>query len=271
MSIFRVTLVAAILTACASQAPAPAPPPERRTAMLLPVNAVSLVEVKDAVRASRYDLTGNDHATYAEVPAELERDGLGFFRLRARGQATFSVAFFGGNGNVVERRQVTVANPVLLGRFREVERLLARIEGLEIRLQEDRVLLDGALTNADTLVADMDRLLKVQEAYRDIVYNLVAIAPSVYEACRKRMEADLHAAFGGQAVAVRWVQGTYLLEGAVASAEDRDRAEAIVQTHLPVMMGSVAIRDNVLLQGAKKFSIRNFLRVTGQDRAPASR
>lgn len=266
----RLSITALVLGlyACASAPVDHRPPETRHTEAILPVNGSTLVRVPGAVAAHRHDLTGHHLESYDDLPATLERPGDGEFRVHARTSAAFTLSFFDKAGDEVERMRVTVATRELLGRFREIERLLGKVDGLTVSLRDSRVVLDGALANSDTLVRDMDRILWVQEAFRDIVLNLVSISPEVYEASRKRMEMDIRAALGHDGVKLRWVQGTYLIEGEVASTAERELAEAITQTHLPPMMGSVALRDNLLVLGAKKFSIRNFLKV--RDRAPAS-
>src|SRR3989338_6158891 len=69
-------------------------------------------------------------------------------------------------------------------------------------------------------------------------------------------------------VQVKIMNDTFFLLGKVDNSFDRERAETIAQTYLPEIMGSPAVRDQILKEGAKKYSIRNLLTVEESPPAP---
>jgi pilus assembly protein CpaC len=75
------------------------------------------------------------------------------------------------------------------------------------------------------------------------------------------MQKEINDDPGGVNVTVRIINDTFFLFGKVDSTADRDRANTIAETYLPELMGSPAMRENVISAGAKKYSIRNMIQI----------
>ncbi|HEY8279599.1 MAG TPA: hypothetical protein VIH99_08250 [Bdellovibrionota bacterium] len=156
--------------------------------------------------------------------------------------------------------------------FDLAKRELGGINGITVREQGvSYVVISGKLKSAETVLSDYDLVLKVQNAYPRYILNLVTLGESIYTDSAERMQREIRKLDGSEKVSVRVLNGTFFMEGEVNEIADRDYAETIATTFLPPIMGSNAIRENVLMLGAKKFSVRNMIRVKNLPRMPASR
>lgn len=255
------------LFSCAGTAPKPASAPEPAED-----NVMAAVGTVDLV-----DLEGRAEQVWAANRAVVEAqpgDRPGQWKIVALKKGVSAVNFYASDGKLVRRVVYQVVANNLLSRLRTLKQLLAGVRGIGLQIIDDKIVIDGDLVSHQTVVRDMDRLLMVQEAYKESVLNLVGISPVVYEDARKKMEEEIRKDVRAQGVDVRFEGGTYLLVGEVADRAQRARAEAIVETYLPPILGSPSIRENVLVLGAKKYSIRNLIGVHepagGGGRMPAS-
>ncbi len=178
-------------------------------------------------------------------------------------KGTTSVIISQESGRIARKLIYNVITGDLSNKVLTIRRLLQDIEGITIESVDDKIVIDGELV----VPRDLDRILQVQEAYKDVVFNLVTLSKISREAISKRMQKEINEDPGGVNVSVRIINDTFFLFGKVDGSADRDRAETIAQTYLPEMMGSPSLRDNVLTLGAKKFSIRNMIQV---EEAPPS-
>lgn len=180
-------------------------------------------------------------------------------------KGTSSVVFVPASGKGTPREiRYNAINSDLSARVLTIRRLLQDIEGISIESVDDKIVIDGELV----VPRDLDRILQVQEAYKDVVFNLVTLSKLSREAIAKRMQKEINDDPGGVNVTVRIINDTFFLFGKVDSSADRDRAETIAQTYLPEFMGSPAIRENVISLGAKKVPIRNMIQVEAAPSAP---
>jgi len=186
------------------------------------------------------------------------------FRVSGIKKGTSDLIISQDNGKIARKYKYTVIAGELSSKVLTIRRLLQDIEGITIESVDDKIVIDGELV----VPRDLDRVLQVQEAYKDVVFNLVTLSKISREAIAKRMQKEINDDPGGVNVTVRIINDTFFLFGKVDSSLDRDRAETVAQTYLPEMMGSVAVRENAITLGAKKFSIRNMIQVEEPPAAP---
>jgi pilus assembly protein CpaC len=179
------------------------------------------------------------------------------FRVSGQKKGDSSLIIYTMSGKIGARYVYHVTSNELSGKVLTIRRLLQDIEGITIESVDDKIVIDGELV----VPRDLDRILQVQDAYKDVVFNLVTLSKLSREAIARRMQKEINDDPGGVNVTVRIINDTFFLFGKVDSSSDRDRAETIAQTYLPEMMGSPAIRENVISLGAKKFAIRNMIQV----------
>jgi pilus assembly protein CpaC len=138
-----------------------------------------------------------------------------------------------------------------------IRQLLQDVEGITIKQVDDKIVIDGELV----VPRDFDRILQVQQAYQnDGVLNLVTLSRISREALARRMQRAINDDPEGANVAVSIVNDTFFLTGKVDSATAREKSETIALTYMPDFMGSQAIKDGVLQQGARqRFALRNLI------------
>ena len=124
---------------------------------------------------------------------------------------------------------VVVTGSNLLRRASEIRDLLRDIEGLDIRVVGQKVVVDGEVL----VPADYGRLVAVvsDKAFSDLVLNLAVLSPLAMQVMAKRIQDDINA-FAHE-VRTRVVNGMIFLEGTVDSLDQARRAENIANLYLP--------------------------------------
>lgn len=177
-------------------------------------------------------------------------------------KGTTSVSFLDDKGTIRKTIIYNITAADLRSRVAAVKDLLFDIEGITIREVEDKIVIDGELI----VPRDLDRILAVSSAFPEIL-NLVQLSKLSRDAIAKRMQKEINDDPAGANVQVKIMNDTFFLLGKVDSSSDRERAEIIAQTYLPEIMGSEALKNQVLVAGTKtKAGIKNMIMV--EDPAP---
>jgi hypothetical protein len=191
-------------------------------------------------------------------------------KLVPRNSCWSTVTFFRSDGSVGARLSVEVMSSKQEYVLGQIRYLLRDIQGITVKPVGPLIVVEGKLVKQETVITDFDHLLQVQDIYKDHMFNQVTISDSLYQDAAHKMQSMIRGLPGEENVSVFVENGTFLITGTVGSPASISRAETIVQTYLPPMLGSPSVRDSVLVLGAKKFSIRNMLQLRDSSRAPAS-
>ncbi len=124
---------------------------------------------------------------------------------------------------------VVVTGNNLLRRAGELRDLLRDIEGINIRVVGQKVVIDGEVL----VPADYGRLLSVvtDKSYVDLVLNLATLSSYAIQILSKRIQEDINT-FAAQ-VKTRVVNGMIFLEGTVDNADQARRAVEVARLYLP--------------------------------------
>jgi pilus assembly protein CpaC len=106
----------------------------------------------------------------------------------------------------------------------ELKHLLAPVEGLQIKLIGEKIILDGEVL----VPRDLERVEMVLKQY-PMVVNLTRLSPNTQNLYAARMEADI----GKPEVKVRANQGKFIIEGVVDDGDEIEYLMKIVQTYIP--------------------------------------
>lgn len=125
--------------------------------------------------------------------------------------------------------QVVVSGSNLLRKAAEIRELLRDIEGLDIRIVGQKIVVDGEVL----VPADYGRMLQVtrDKAYADIVLSLAGISPMALQVTADRIRKDVQV-FAPK-VEVRVVNGMIFLEGSVDSQDAARRAFELAKLYAP--------------------------------------
>ena len=145
-------------------------------------------------------------------------------------------------GDLVYR--VTV-RPDLNGMAGEIKELLSDVEGLEVTVAANKVVLRGDIITK----RGYDRVQQVASAYGYAVMNMTEFDQSAIETLvEKAIEDDI----GSDTVKARVVRDTVVLEGVLYSQEDVQRAAKLAQLRMPTVVNLLRVQ-NVMIETDVQF------------------
>lgn len=143
----------------------------------------------------------------------------------SRGETTITVRDDKGDIRLILKTIVSENN--LSRRAAEIKELLRDIEGIEIKILGDKIVVDGEVV----VLSDLNRVYAVlsDDSYKGIVLNLVGVSPVGMQILAERMQTEINR----PNVKVRVFNGLFLIEGQVESASEAstvlDIAKSMVQ------------------------------------------
>jgi pilus assembly protein CpaC len=117
----------------------------------------------------------------------------------------------------------------------EVRSLLGEIDGIQIKVMNNKVLVDGEVI----LPADIARIHSVVKQYEPMAATFVRLSPGA----QNKIAQFIERAIGNPEVHVRAVNGKFILEGFVDSEDDKKKAQIIAETYAPDIVTEEAYAD----------------------------
>jgi pilus assembly protein CpaC len=145
------------------------------------------------------------------------------FDPKREGTATLTV--LDGRGRKVFDYLITVTKGQLSQVMREIKSLLADIEGIEIKVINNKVVVDGQIL----LPKDLNRIYSVVSQYPDMASSLVTLSPLAQKKIAEFIERDIN----NPEIHVRPVNEKFILEGVANDEAEKQRAEIIAKTYVP--------------------------------------
>ncbi|MFK8136827.1 MAG: BON domain-containing protein [Bdellovibrionales bacterium] len=108
---------------------------------------------------------------------------------------------------------------------REISSLLGDVEGITIKVINNKVIVDGQIL----LPRDMSRIYNVCAEYKENCSSLVTLSPLAQKKLAKYIERDIN----NPDISVRAVNNKFILEGQARDKAEKDRAEIIAKTYVP--------------------------------------
>lgn len=118
---------------------------------------------------------------------------------------------------------------------REITSLLSEIEGISIKIANNKVVVDGQIL----LPNDMKRIHSVVKQYGDLATSLVTLSP----AAQVKIAQFIERAIGNPEIHVKAINGKFMLEGVAEDQKEKDRAEIIAKTYVPDVVVDEAVAD----------------------------
>ena len=138
-------------------------------------------------------------------------------------------------GNLVHEFRVDVKKSNLTKVAREVKALLSDIEGIEIKIINNRVVVDGLIW----LPRDKNRIYSVVRQYDGIASDLTRMNPGAQRKIAQLIEKDI----GNPEITVRAVNEKFLLEGVASDEAEKQKSEIIAKTYVPDVVMQAAVKD----------------------------
>jgi pilus assembly protein CpaC len=137
---------------------------------------------------------------------------------------------------------------------REIKALLNEIEGIQIKIANNKVIVDGQVL----LPKDVGRIHTVVKQYGDLATHFVTLSP----AAEVKIAQFIERAIGNPEIHVKAVNGKFLLEGVAENKDEKDKAEIIAKTYAPDFVTDQAVTDRVVgLRIGSNESIINLITV----------
>lgn len=146
------------------------------------------------------------------------------FTPKSEGFATLTI-HDKSNGKMVAEYRIDVKKNTYDKVVKEIRALLGDIEGINIKLINNRVLVDGEVL----LPRDLSRILSVVKQFGDQADTIVRLSPLAKKKISEFIARDIN----NPEVRVRAVNDLFVLEGEVASEEEKARAELIAKLYVP--------------------------------------
>lgn len=121
---------------------------------------------------------------------------------------------------------------------REIKSLLGDIEGITIRIVNNKVIVDGQII----IPKDMNRIYTVVQQYGDQATSLVTLSPIAQKRLAEIIEKDI----GNPEIQVRALNDKFLLEGFVNSEEEKIKAEIKAKAFVQPVFLEPAEREGIL-------------------------
>lgn len=167
-------------------------------------------------------------------------------------------------GKVIAEYRLEVRKSRLDGIARELKGLLGDIEGITIKIVNNKVIIDGQIV----IPKDMNRIYSVVQQYGDQATSLVTISPIAQKRLAEFIEKDIQ----NPEVRVRALNDKFILEGTVNSDDERSKAEIIAKAYVQPIYLEPAERDSVLKkQKAANDGIINLIAVRPAAPPPPSK
>ncbi|MGE0762785.1 MAG: pilus assembly protein [Bdellovibrionales bacterium] len=143
-------------------------------------------------------------------------------------------------GKVVYEFTVDVRKTDLEKVVREIKSLLNTIDGIAVRILNNKVVVDGQIL----LPSDMKRIHSVVKQYGGMATSLVTLSPAAQNKIAQFIEKKIN----NPEVRVAAVNNKFILEGMVDSPEEKTRAEIIAKMYVPDVVIDEAVADKKVLE-----------------------
>lgn len=141
-------------------------------------------------------------------------------------------------GKTVAEYQIDVRKSKLEKVVREVRSLLGDIEGIQIKIVNNKVTIDGQIL----LPRDMSRIYAVSKQFGDQVSIIVSMSPLAMKKIAEFISRDIN----NPEVEVRAINNKFLITGWVSSEKDIQRALDICELYMPDVIMDQAEAEGVV-------------------------
>lgn len=159
------------------------------------------------------------------------------FTPRGEGFATLTI-HDKRNGKIVAEFRIDVKKSKLDKVVREMRALLGDIEGINIKIVNNRVVVDGQIL----LPKDLARIYNVVQQFGEQASSLVTLSPLAQKKIAEFIARDIN----NPEIEVRAVNEKIILQGWANSDEEAKRAEIIAKTYLPDIVIEAAEEKGVI-------------------------
>lgn len=144
------------------------------------------------------------------------------------------------SGRVIARFTLDVRKTDLDKVAREIQALLQTIDGISIKILNNKVVVDGQIL----LPSDMKRIHSVVKQYGNKATSLVILSPIAQNKIAQFIERKIN----NPEIRVSAINGKFILEGFANSQSERDRSEIIAKMYVPDVVVDEAVADKKVME-----------------------
>jgi pilus assembly protein CpaC len=159
------------------------------------------------------------------------------FNPKAEGFATMTI-HDKKTGKIVAEYRIDIKKSKLDKVVREMRALLGDIEGINIKIVNNRVVVDGQIL----LPKDLARIYNVVQQFGDQASSLVTLSPLAQKKIAEFITRDIN----NPEIEVRAVNDKIILQGFANNTDESSRAEIIAKTYLPDVVIEAAEEKGVI-------------------------
>ncbi len=160
-------------------------------------------------------------------------------RLNPRGEGFATLTIHDKkNGKLLAEYRIDVKKSKLDKVVREMRALLGDIEGINIKIVNNKVVVDGQIL----LPNDLSRIYNVVQQFGDQASSLVTLSPLAQKKIAEFITRDIN----NPEIEVRAVNDKIILQGHANSEDEKTRAEIIAKTYLPDVIVEDAVAKGVI-------------------------
>ena len=172
------------------------------------------------------------------------------FTPKRRGVGTLNIK--NAKGKTIKRLLLNVRTTNLREIANEIQSLLKTVDGITIRIVNNKVTVDGEIL----VPRDMRRIHDVVTAYPGKANSFVTLSPLAQSKVAKFIEKEIN----NPNVTVRVINTTFILEGFVNSPAEKQRAEKIAFLYVPDRISDAAVGSNKVREVVREMVV-NYITV----------
>ncbi len=181
------------------------------------------------------------------------------FQATTEGIATLTI--HNSKGEKLYEFTIDVRKSDLTKVAQEIRSLLSDVEGITIKIVNQRVVVDGQVLAP----RDMNRVISVVMQYGDKqASSLVTLSPLAQRKIAQAILQDIN----NPEITVRAVNDKFILEGSVVDQAEKDRIEAIAQVYVPDLVKDAGEKEGTIVKLRKTFVLNLIQIKPAQPRDP---
>ena len=153
-------------------------------------------------------------------------------------EGTRTLQILDESGAIVYEYLLNVSKSSLNKVAREIRSLLSDVEGIDVKIINNRVVVDGQVL----LPRDLNRIYSVVTQYGDSASSLVTLSPLAQKKIAEFIERDIN----NPEIHVRAVNEKIMLEGVANDEAEKQRAEIIAKTYIPDIVVEAAEAGGII-------------------------
>lgn len=189
--------------------------------------------------------------TYRQFTSAVHRKAKNDLRFFPKQKGTGTLIIKNSQNKILKKINVDVYDTSLHKVAKEVKDLLITVDGIDVKILNDKVVIDGEIL----LPRELDRIQIVVKEYEPRVVSLVTFSPKAQNHIASLIEKEIGLHGAPDEVTVRAAYNRFILEGEVSTQEQKDRARIIAELYTQFDAEGAGLKTGAVRR-------KNFLSVT---------